>query len=86
MKSTAFTLYPNEWSSIHVSPEGDASFFYLEERDIMDEYLLDQASLDQKEPEVLGALGADAWCCLGEKLLRAIEELDAIRFSFDQEL
>ena len=72
MKEKAFQMVPNDWSPIHVPPDGDISFFYLIEKKPSEAPILDQIAFGKE------LIAADAQRYLAEKLLEAISKKQSI--------
>ena len=63
MKEEAFTMLPNQWSSIHVAADGEIAFFYFQEKKPHQTPILEQLVMGKE------TIAADAQRFLAERLI-----------------
>jgi hypothetical protein len=72
MQNQAFLMLPDLWSPIHVADDGQIVFFYLQEKKVGADPILDQLSFGKE------TLAADAKAYVTEKLLQTVKIKNAI--------
>ncbi len=72
MTKESFTLMPNEWSPVHVAPDGAVHFIYIKDRKTAQEPILEQLSFGKE------MLVSDVQRILAEKLLAKMKSKQAI--------
>lgn len=65
MKTLAFMMLPDQWSAIHVSDDGELSFFYLQQKKISEAPILEQLTANKE------LIAADAQRYLAMRLMEA---------------
>ena len=72
MKEEAFVMVPEQWSPIHVPPDGDISFFYFEEKKPHRDPILEQVLFGKE------TIAADAERYVAERLIETAKKKNAI--------
>ncbi|PIS02397.1 MAG: hypothetical protein COT85_05215 [Chlamydiae bacterium CG10_big_fil_rev_8_21_14_0_10_42_34] len=72
MKEQAFMMLPDFWSPIHVADDGEISFFYLQEKKVTHEPILESLNFGKE------TLAADAKAYVTERLLQTVKMKNAI--------
>ena len=76
----AFIMIPKQWSSIHVDPDGDIAFYYVEVKKPHPEPIFEQLTLGKE------TLAADAQRYLAEKLLDSAKKKQAIHIPVQKDV
>ena len=63
MNREAFLLQPGEWSPVHLSPNGEITFFFVKERVVSSEPVLEQIQFAKE------ALSSEAKQCFADRIL-----------------
>ena len=79
MKTQPFVMMPQQWSSIHVPPNGDIIFFYCEGTKPHEEPILEQLTLGKQ------TLAADAQKYLAEQLIAIMQQQQSITIPVQKE-